>query len=56
MEKEKQEVFESGDTTVEINGETHVHVDLDSREIGEATTPIVDENMARIDTHKKRGG
>lgn len=56
VEKEKQEVFESGDTTVEINGETHVHVDLDSREIGEATTPIVDENMARIDTHKKRGG
>ena len=56
LEKEKQEVFESGDTTVEISGETHVHVDLDSREIGEATTPIVDENMARIDTHKKRGG
>lgn len=56
VEKEKQEVFESGDTTVEISGETHVHVDLDSREIGEATTPIVDENMARIDTHKKRGG
>ena len=56
VEKEKREVFESGDTTVEINGETHVHIDLDSREIGEATTPIVDENMARIDTHKKRGG
>ncbi len=56
VEKEKREVFESGDTTVEISGETHVHVDLDSREIGEAATPIVDENMARIDTHKKRGG
>lgn len=56
VEKEKQGVFESGDTTVEITGETHVHVDLDGREVGDATTPIVDENMARIDTHKKRGG
>ena len=56
VEKEKQGVFESGDTTVEITGETHVHVDLDSREVGEATTPIIDEKMARIDTHKKRGG
>lgn len=56
VEKEKQGVFESGDTTVEITGETHVHVDLDGREVGDTTTPIVDENMARIDTHKKRGG
>ena len=54
--KEKQGVFESRDTTVEINGETHVHVDLDGREVGNATTPIVDENMARIDEHKRRGG
>ena len=56
VETEKQGVFEKGDTTVEISGETHVHVDLDGREVGNATTPIVDENMARIDTHKKRGG
>lgn len=56
VETEKQGVFEKGDTTVEISGETHVHVDLDGREVGDATTPIVDENMARIDTHKKRGG
>lgn len=56
VEKEKQGVFESGDTTVEITGETHVHIDLDGREVGDTTTPIVDENMARIDTHKKRGG
>lgn len=54
--KEKQGVFESRDTTVEINGETHVHVELDGREVGNATTPIVDENMARIDEHKRRGG
>lgn len=56
VETEKRGVFEKGDTTVEISGETHVHVDLDGREVGDATTPIVDENMARIDTHKKRGG
>lgn len=54
--KETQGVFESGDTTVEITGETHVHVDLDGKEVGNATTPVIDENMARIDTHKKRGG
>lgn len=56
VEKEKQGVFEEGDTTVQITGETHVHVELDGKEVGDATTPIVDENMARIDTHKKRGG
>lgn len=56
VEKDTQGVFEEGTTTVEITGETHVHVDLNDREIGDATTPIVDENMARIDTHKKRGG
>lgn len=54
--KEKQGVFDSGDTTVEINGETHVHVDLDGKEVGRAQAPIVDRNLARIDSHKKRGG
>ena len=54
--KEKQGVFESGDTTVEVTGETHVHVDLDGNEVGKAQTPIIDKNFARIDTHKKRGG
>lgn len=54
--KEKQGVFENGDTTVEVTGETHVHVDLDGNEVGKAQTPIIDKNFARIDTHKKRGG
>lgn len=54
--KEKQGVFGSGDTTVEIRGETHVHVDLDGKEVGRAQTPIIDKNLARIDSHKKRGG
>lgn len=56
VEQENGQSFVESKTEVVIEGETHVHVDLDSREIGEATTPIVDENMARIDTHKKRGG
>lgn len=55
-EKENGASFESGDTTVEITGETHVHVDLDGKEIGKAATPIVDEKLSRIDEHKKRGG
>ena len=54
--RKKARRLRGGDTTVEITGETHVHVDLDGREVGDTTTPIVDENMARIDTHKKRGG
>lgn len=56
VEKERAGTFEAGDTTVEIAGETHVHVDLDGREIGKAQTPIIDRNLARIDAHKKRGG
>lgn len=54
--KEKQGVFDSGDTTVEIAGETHVHVELDGKEVARAQTPLVDRNLARIDAHKKRGG
>lgn len=54
--KEKQGVFSSGDTTVEIAGETHVHVELDGKEVARAQTPLVDRNLARIDAHKKRGG
>ncbi len=41
---------------MEIRGETHVHVDLDGKEVGRAQTPIIDKNLARIDSHKKRGG
>lgn len=56
LEKEKAGTFTVGDTTVEIAGETHVHVELDGKEVGKAQTPIIDKNMARIDAHKRRGG
>ena len=56
LEKEKAGTFKAGDTTVEIAGETHVHVELDGKEVGKAQTPIIDKNMARIDAHKRRGG
>lgn len=56
LEKEKAGTFTAGDTTVEIAGETHVHVELDGKEVGKAQTPIIDKNMARIDAHKRRGG
>lgn len=56
LEKEKAGTFTAGDTTVEIAGETHVHVELDGKEVGKAQTPIIDKNLARIDAHKKRGG
>lgn len=56
LEKEKAGTFASGDTIVEIAGETHVHVELDGKEVGKAQTPIIDKNMARIDAHKRRGG
>lgn len=56
IEQENGQAFDDSKTEVVISGETHVHVDLDGKEIGDATTPIVDQNMGRIDTHKKRGG
>lgn len=56
VEQENGQSFVESKTEVVIEGETHVHVDLDENEIGHATTPIVDKDMGRIDTHKKRGG
>lgn len=56
VEKELSGMFESGDTTVEISGETHVHLELEGEEVGHAVVPTVDKDFARIDTHKKRGG
>lgn len=56
VEQENGQAFVESKTEVVIEGETHVHVDLDEKEIGHATTPIVDKDMGRIDTHKKRGG
>ena len=40
---------------VQLGGEIHTHVELDGKEVGDATTPIVDRNFGRIDKHKKRG-
>lgn len=56
LEKENGQSFDGNKTEVNISGDTHVHVDLDGEEIGHATVPTVDKDMARIDTHKKRGG
>ena len=56
LEKEKAGTFTAGDTTVEIAGETHVHVELDGKEVGKAQTQIIDKNMARIDAHQRTGG
>lgn len=56
VEQENGQSFVESKTEVVIEGKTHVHVDLDEKEIGHATTPIVDKDMGRIDTHKKRGG
>ena len=54
--QENRQSIDQTATEVNISGETHVHVELNSEEIGNATTPIIDRNMLRIDTHKKRGG
>lgn len=56
VEQENGQSFDGSKTEVVIEGETHVHVDLDGEEIGHASTPIVDKDLGRIDTHKKRGG
>ena len=48
--------FEQRETPVTVNGEIHTHVELDGKEVGNSTTPIVDRNLARIEQHKKRGG
>lgn len=48
--------FDQSETQVTVNGEIHTHVELDGKEIGNSTTPVVDRNLARIEQHKKRGG
>lgn len=56
VKQENGQSFDDSKTEVVIEGDTHVHVDLDGKEIGHATTPTVDRDLARIDSHKKRGG
>lgn len=55
-QKENGAAFEQRETPVTVNGEIHTHVELDGKEIGNATTPVIDRNLARIEQHKKRGG
>lgn len=56
VQQENGQSFDESKTEVLINGEIHTHVELDGEEIGKSQTPIIDKNMGRIDTHKKRGG
>lgn len=56
VERENGQSFDGNKVEVNVGGEIHTHVDLDGKEIGNSTTPIVDKNMGRIDTVKKRGG
>ncbi len=55
-EVESRQSLENSPVEVNIGGDIHTHVELDGREVGNATTPIVDKNLGRIDSHKKRGG
>jgi phage-related protein len=56
VQQENGQSFDESKTEVSISGEIHTHVELDGEEVGRSQTPIVDRNMGRIDTHKKRGG
>ena len=56
VEQEKPPKFDPSPVNVQLGGEIHTHVELDGKEVGDATTPIVDRNFGRIDKHKKRGG
>ncbi|WP_230406807.1 phage tail tape measure protein [Blautia liquoris] len=54
--KERAQSFDDKPITAVFEGDIHTHVDLDGKELGDSTTPFVDQNMGRINTHKKRGG
>ena len=56
VQQENGQSFDDSKTEVTISGEIHTHVELDGEEVGKSQTPIIDRNMGRIDTHKKRGG
>ena len=56
VEQEKPQKPDPSPVNVQLGGEIHTHVELDGKEVGDATTPIVDRNFGRIDKHKKRGG
>lgn len=55
VDQENGQSFDGKDTNVVIEGETHVHVDLDGKEIAEVTTPYIDENLGKRYDLEERG-
>lgn len=54
-EQESNRTPDDRETKVVIEGETHVHVDLDGKEIAEVTTPYIDENLGKRYDLEERG-
>lgn len=55
VDQENGQSFDDRKTEVVIEGETHVHVDLDGKEIAEVTTPYIDENLGKRYDLEERG-
>ena len=55
VDQENGQSFDDRKTEVIIEGETHVHVDLDGKEIAEVTTPYIDENLGKRYDLEERG-
>ena len=55
VDQENGQSFDDRKTNVVIEGETHVHVDLDGKEIAEVTTPYIDENLGKRYDLEERG-
>ena len=55
IQQENGQSFDDSKTEVKIEGETHVHVDLDGEQIAEVTTPLIDRNLGRSYSHAARG-
>ena len=55
VDRDGGQSFGDRKTEVVIEGETHVHVDLDGKEIAEVTTPYIDENLGKQYDLEERG-
>ena len=55
VDRDSGQSFGDRKTEVVIEGETHVHVDLDGKEIAEVTTPYIDENLGKQYDLEERG-
>lgn len=55
VDQENGQSFDDRKTEVVIEGETHVHVDLDGKEIAEVTTPYIDESLGKRYDLEERG-